>query len=63
MSADSVQCERMAQDAAAAAARDGGISIEIRLLTERGYLLWTWAGTVPQAMEALAAAQPVGGEQ
>lgn len=63
MTRDATQCQRMAEDAAAAAARDGGISIEIRLLTSRGYLLWAWAGTVPDALQELAAAVPVGRTQ
>lgn len=63
MSGDSVQCQRMAQDAAAAAARHAGISIEIKLLCADGYRLWTWAGTVPEALTELAAAVPVGREQ
>lgn len=63
MTPDATQCERMALDAAQAAARLAGISIEIRLLTERGYMLWSHAGTVPDAMEALAAARPQGGTQ
>lgn len=62
MTPDATQCQRMAEDAAAAAARDG-ISIEIRLLTQRGYLLWHWSGTVPPALQELAAAVPVGGRQ
>ena len=60
---DATQCERMALDAAQAAARHAGISIEIKLLCADGYRLWTWAGTVPEALTELAAAVPVGREQ
>ena len=53
----------MAADAAAAAERHGGISIEIRLFCGDGWHLWRYEGTLPQAVAELAAVEPVGGAQ
>lgn len=63
MTSDATQCQRMAADAADAAERFGGISIEIRLFAGDGYHLWRYEGTLPQAMADLAAVEPVGGTQ
>jgi hypothetical protein len=63
MTPDTNQCCKLAQEAATASAAYGGISIEIRLLTERGYHLYSWTGQPPEALLALASVQPIGGEQ
>ena len=63
MTPDATQCQRMAADAADAAERFGGISIEIRLFCEDGFHLWRHEGTLPQAVADLAAVEPIGGAQ
>ena len=63
MTPDATQCQRMAADAADAAERHGGISIEIRLFCTDGFHLWRHEGTLPQAVADLAAVEPVGGAQ
>lgn len=56
MTPDAQQCERILAAAADAAARYGGITVQITLLTERGYHLWQHTGQPPAALVELAAA-------
>lgn len=63
MTPDADQCCKLAQEAAAAAIRHGGVSIEIRLLCANGYHLYTWTGQPPAALVELAALPVQGGEQ
>lgn len=54
MTPDADHCARMLAAAADAAARYGGITVQITLLTERGYHLYQHVGQPPEALLALA---------
>lgn len=57
---DADQCSSMASEAAAAAIRHNGVSIEIKLLADDGWHLWAHYGT-PSEQQVLLAAVPVTG--
>lgn len=58
--ADLSQCAALAAEAAAVAVRNGGVSIEIKLLCDDGYHLFAHYGT-PSEQQVLLAAVPVTG--
>ena len=63
MTSDATQVERMLVAARDAAAQYGAVSVQITLVTERGWHCWQHMGQPPEAMVELAALPVVGGEQ
>lgn len=60
---DSDQCSAMLSEAARVAIERNATAVQISLLTDRGYRMWSWYGQPSPEMERLAAMPVATGAQ